>query len=816
MSRRLLFTVLTAAAAFTALAPSAQAGLGTWTSLGGLTTAAGADHVREYTTGALPTQVYAATEDDGVFRSTNAGVSWSAFNSGLEGIPGAKNVRTVFKDGSRMLAGTSAGLFASTNGGAWQPIAQGPEDNPAQPKKLNTAVQTLYQVPGGALLAGGFSSGVFRSTDGGNTWIHPAPGNGMPAATTVWHMTSFVPNVVLAATSSGIFRSLDAGASWTPAGDGISGVTLRIYKDTINPAVYYAGTTDGVYRTANAGITWHAINGSGSTVLNANTVRGMLIRGVGDQTRLYAATEKGLWVGTGKNTNPLNQFDLGPVKWRHIDDAGLGGHNIFWTIADFNPALGSFIAGTDGNGGYALTLILPFNTVKPAVTGTLEVGKTVETSNGTWGGTKDITYTYQWQRCTTSNGASCTDIDDADQKTYTLRDEDKNKYVRSVVTAENDVETFVDIDKASDPVGAIAGDPSLLPGASVKGNATIETTQRYSGEQIDATPPTFIPAATSFAYRWYRCPENGNTSNCEYIGQTASDKRTLTDADVNKRLAVKAVGTNSAGSAQTDDFGNVSNIVRPKQATNLVAPFLEGAPVVGDALIANVGKWEYPGTTYERQWIRCDAAGGSCETLSGQKGAIYKLTAADLGKRLKAEIKADSNEAIFLPNAVFKQTPLSGVVVNPPAPAVDAPAPAAPAPVPAPPAPPVQAADTVAPVISGVTLAKAKVKRGGTLTISLRPSEAGSVRVQIQRLTKGRKVGKACKTGRKKGKRCTIAKTVLTKTLPASAGSAKLAVALKAGGKALPTGSYRAVVTPVDAAGNRGAARTVTFKITRR
>lgn len=813
MPLRLLLTLVAALTAVLAAAAPAHAGLSTWTSLTGLTTAAGADHVREYATGSTPLEVFAATEDDGVFRSGNAGVSWSAFNAGLEGIPGAKNVRTVFKDGSRMLAGTSAGLFAST-GGAWQPLAQGPEEDPKKPKLLNTAVQALYKVSGGPLLAGGFSSGVFRSNDGGNTWIHPAPGNGMPAATTVWHLTSFVPGVVFAATSSGIYRSTDAGASWTFTSDGIAGQTLRVFKDSQNPLIYYAGTTDGVYRTVNAGLTWSAINGSGSSVLQANTVRGMLIRSVANRTRVYAATENGLWVGTAKNDNVLNP---GPVTWRHVTESGLGGHDIFWTISDFNPALGSFIAGTDGNGGYAITLVPPVNTVAPSVSGTQQVGKVLTTTDGSWTGTAEIDFTYQWQRCATASG-SCTDIDGAEQKSYTLTEDDKFKWIRAKVTAQNDVETFVSITEESAIVGDIDPNPNSLPGGTIRNNPTMPSTAISSGGTVTVNPNTWIPAPTTWSYRWFRCTTT-NLSSCEQVATSVSATYPLTDADVEHRLRAQVVGTNANGTAMSD-LSSVSNIVAPKQATNLVAPSLSGSAVVGESLLANVGKWEYPGTTYERQWYRCEADGGSCQTLSGQKGAAYQLTAADLGKRLKAEIKADSNAANVLPGPKFLFTPLSGVVVNPPADPAPAPGDPAPAP-PAPPAPPQQVIadpvfqDTSAPVLGSAKAVKTKVKRGGKLALAIRPSEAGRVRIEIQSLTKGRRQGTTCKAGRRTGKRCTITRTVLTKTVAANGGAATISVTLKRRGKALKAGSYRARITPIDAAGNRGRAKTVAFRITR-
>ena len=81
--------------------------------------------------------------------------TWSAFNTGLEGIPGAKNVRTVFTSGTTVYAGTTAGLFKSTGGGGFQPVAQGPEEDPKNPKKLNAPVQAVFTgiLPGSPMLA---------------------------------------------------------------------------------------------------------------------------------------------------------------------------------------------------------------------------------------------------------------------------------------------------------------------------------------------------------------------------------------------------------------------------------------------------------------------------------------------------------------------------------------------------------------------------------------------------------------------------------------------------------------------------------------
>ena len=90
------------------------------------------------------------------------------------------NVRTVYTSGTTVYAGTTAGLFKSVGGGGWQPVAQGPEDDPKNPKKLNARRAGGPHRPGGTMLAGVASGGVYRSTDGGATWTAAR------ARTTAW------------------------------------------------------------------------------------------------------------------------------------------------------------------------------------------------------------------------------------------------------------------------------------------------------------------------------------------------------------------------------------------------------------------------------------------------------------------------------------------------------------------------------------------------------------------------------------------------------------------------------------------------------
>jgi hypothetical protein len=77
----------------------------------------------------------------------------------------------------------------------------------------------------------------------------------------------------------------------------------------------------------------------------------------------------------------------------------------------------------------------PVNTIAPVVSGSLNKGATLSVNKGTWTGTPTITYTYRWQRCTTGNSSSCSDITGTNVATYQLQSSDVGDYIRAIVTA---------------------------------------------------------------------------------------------------------------------------------------------------------------------------------------------------------------------------------------------------------------------------------------------------------------------------------------------------------------------------------------------
>jgi predicted secreted protein len=106
------------------------------------------------------------------------------------------------------------------------------------------------------------------------------------------------------------------------------------------------------------------------------------------------------------------------------------------------------------SGENMVVTIGPYNTVLPAVTGTLDEGDTLTTTNGTWLGDATITFARAWQRGNVADGndPSWANISGATATTYILAAADVGKYIRCRVTATNSVGSTVAFSNIVGPI----------------------------------------------------------------------------------------------------------------------------------------------------------------------------------------------------------------------------------------------------------------------------------------------------------------------------------------------------------------------------
>ncbi len=284
--------------------------------------------------------------------------------------------------------------------------------------------------------------------------------------------------------------------------------------------------------------------------------------------------------------------------------------------------------------GSALPQVAPSNTELPAISGTVATGETLVASTGTWSGTQPISFAFQWQRCD-SAGANCTAITGATNTTYIVANDDTGRRLRVLVTASNADGVASALSNATSVV-TDGGAPKstaepVVSGSPVEGQRLTATSGSWTGTQ-----------PISFAYRWVRCGTNGGApdgSNCPFISGATTSTYTLAAADVGFRLRIIVTATNTAGT-QTAASNPTAVIQTGRAPVNTSRPSVSGSWVEGSLATVSRGNWTGAPTSFTYQWLRCNSAGGACVAIANATGTQYRLTAGDVGRKVRANVTA--------------------------------------------------------------------------------------------------------------------------------------------------------------------------------
>jgi hypothetical protein len=143
--------------------------------------------------------VIAGTDSCGIYRSSDAGASWTAFKSGLDDTV----ITCVAIRDTALFAGTATGVFATTLGSSgWTPAKSG----------LGDVFISCLAVCGDALFAGTHGMGIFRSTNSGATWTAVSAGL---TDLDVFSITVTGTKIFAGTWFGGLFVSEDSGDHWT-------------------------------------------------------------------------------------------------------------------------------------------------------------------------------------------------------------------------------------------------------------------------------------------------------------------------------------------------------------------------------------------------------------------------------------------------------------------------------------------------------------------------------------------------------------------------------------------------------------------------
>ncbi len=217
---------------------------------------------------------------DGVYKSTDAGKTWT--NVGFRGTDAISKIRIhptnpdiifVAAFGKYSEPSDERGVYKSTDGGkSWRRVLfrdarTGAIDISIDRNNPDVMYAALWEAfrKEYTMSSGGPGSGLFKSTDGGETWTEITRNPGMPAG-----MVGRIGVAVSGANSNrvyalvendngGLFRSDDAGATWTLVNDSRA-IRQRafyythVHADPKNPDVVYLQNTS-TFRSADGGKT---------------------------------------------------------------------------------------------------------------------------------------------------------------------------------------------------------------------------------------------------------------------------------------------------------------------------------------------------------------------------------------------------------------------------------------------------------------------------------------------------------------------------------------------------------------------------------
>ncbi len=195
--------------------------------------------------------------------------------------------------GTIWVGSSMGGAWKTTNGGkTWKCadfttfLSMGVTDIEISPSNTNIIYISTGDADGYSM-SSGYSIGIIKSTDAGETWNVTDYNSDIPDGVLISELNIYPDNsdIVLAGTNRGVYKTKDGGANWKLVSSG--GFFRDMLSPTDNPDIVYTTTTSmggngSIYRSTDFGETWERV------WKNDNAVRIRLATTQNNPAKIYA------------------------------------------------------------------------------------------------------------------------------------------------------------------------------------------------------------------------------------------------------------------------------------------------------------------------------------------------------------------------------------------------------------------------------------------------------------------------------------------------------------------------------------------------
>lgn len=312
--------------------------------------------------------MYAGSQTQGIWKSTNGGLNWALTNSGLtnttvQGLAISKSNPNVLYCGTSSV-GSGAGVYISTNAGAtWTQINSGIVEAlisiqaiAVDPTNPAIAYIAVFEATIDAI------QGLYKTTNSGATWVPANTGIGVVKNILSIVINPLNPNVLYVGTSFGvtsqmgpvkIYKSNNGAASWVDMSSGLPPLATdldpvramsmcNVDTSRVLAGLFQNNIAGGAFLTTNGGVTWIR-RSTGIPNVAAVQIRAILIR-PGSTTEFFAGLDNPTTAGVYRTT------DAG-VSWTVFNSGSINNISIvraltFRTVGDSTLFAG--VAGASG------------------------------------------------------------------------------------------------------------------------------------------------------------------------------------------------------------------------------------------------------------------------------------------------------------------------------------------------------------------------------------------------------------------------------------------------------------------------------------